>query len=393
MESPATVHVKPVSSRADLRHFKRLPRKLRGGQDGWIEPLKLTEGQILDRRRHPFYDNGRGAEAEFFLARDRRGRPIGRIAAIINHRYDAVARQDGEFNKPTGFFGFFDCVESASVAEALLATAKDWLRARGREMMLGPASPSEAYEYGLLVEGHDQPHRFLCAYQPAYYRHLLERAGLVKAKDLLGMSLDLQAGEGAEKMERFLEFVDEAAGRSEDGISVRSPDIANFETEIRTVCALFNRTLGRLWGHCPLSQQELGHVAWSLRRLAYHDGLVIAEHEGRPVGVALTVPDLNEVIRRLRFRWATLEPLELLWRVRRHKPTYIRVLVLGVEAEYGRSLVVPALVGELARNLLARGIGCIDAHLVLEDNASILTPLRRYGFRADRRYRIYQCDV
>ena len=71
----------------------------------------------------------------------------------------------------------------------------------------------------------------------------------------------------------------------------------------------------------------------------------------------------------------------------------MRTLVLGVAPGYERSLVVPALVGEFGRKLFGLGIRCVDAHLVLEDNASILTPLTRYGFKPNRRYRIYRQDL
>ncbi|MHC4986323.1 MAG: hypothetical protein ACYTFO_09235, partial [Planctomycetota bacterium] len=164
---PVQCEVRPVRGRADLRAFERIGRHLRSQQAGWIAPLKLMERQLLDRRRHAFYEGGEGGEAEFFLARNDRGKPIGRIGAIINHRYDAKTHQPGSLGEGIGFFGFFDCVNCPGVAGALIAAAGNWLRTKGRKEMIGPASPSETYDYGLLVEGFDQPHRFLSAFQPA----------------------------------------------------------------------------------------------------------------------------------------------------------------------------------------------------------------------------------
>lgn len=383
----------PVSSRSDLRHFKRLPRRIRGCEPAWVEPLKLMASSLLNRRNHPFYDGGRRAEAEFFLARSPRGRCVGRIAAIINHKHGARdGRGDGQ-GESAGFFGFFDCVNSPEVARSLVATAENWLRRRGVTEMLGPASPSQTYEYGLLIEGRDQPHRFLAAYQPAYYADLLESSGLRRAKDLLGLGLDMQNPETREILDRFFEFADAAGQRAPDDITVRSPDIRNFDTEVRTICALFNQVLAQLWGHCPISEAELGQIAWSLRRLAMPDALVIAEHRGKPVGLGMAVPDLNEVIRRLKLRMSLVEPIELFLRTRRWRPVCARVLVLGVRSGYERSLVVPALVAQLGRNFLSHGVRHVDAHLVVEDNSLIMVPLLRYGFRPDRRYRIYRSQL
>lgn len=382
--------VRPVGGRSDLKAFERLPRRLRRRQAGWVEPLKLIEGQLLKRHRHPFYDGGCGAEAEFFLARDRTGGVIGRIAAIVNHRYDAhVAERDGHNHSP-GFFGFFDCVDSPAVASALIGAAKDWLRGQGRSEMLGPASPSETYDYGLLVEGFDRPHRFLSAHQPSYYAPLLEQAGLEKAKDLLSLTMDMHEPDTVELLERFFEFTDTAHDHLPGEIIVRAPDIKSFDAEVRTICGVFNEALGRLWSHCPISEQEFGHIAWSLRHIATPDALLIAEHHDEPVGVVMTVPDINEVIRHLKLRVSWLEPLELLCRAKLWRPKCVRTLVLGVKPGHERSLVVPAIVGRLGRSLMQRGVRYVDAHLVLEDNSSIMTPLLRYGFKPSRRYRIYR---
>jgi len=387
---PVACQVRPVRTRSDLKHFKRLDRWILKRQGGWVEPLKITQNSLLDRRRHPFYDGGRGAEAEFFLARGPDGQPVGRIAAIINHRYAAHAHQN---DAPRGMSGFFDCINSQEVARTLIKAAEDWLRRRGATQMLGPASPSETYQYGLLVEGYDQPHRFCLSYNPPYYAELLESSGLRKAKDLLGMSLDMQSPEGHEILERFLDFVDATDARGSGNITIRSPNIRNFNAEVRTIRGLFNQVLSGLWGHSPISEQELGHMFRSLRRFLLPDALLIAERAGEPVGVALAVPDLNEIIRRLKFRMSLVEPIELLFRARRWRPECMRVLVLGVGPGYERSLVVPALVGRLGRYLRDEGIRYVDAHLVLEDNNSILVPLLRYGFRRDRRYRIYRRDL
>ncbi len=385
--------VHPVGSRSDLRDFKRLPRRIRGREPAWVEPLKLMENSLLDRRHHPFYERGAGAEAEFFLARGERGRPVGRIAAIINHRHIAHTRnRDGE-GEASGFFGFFDCVNSPEVARGLVAAAEDWLRRRDLTEMLGPASPSQTYEYGLLIEGRDQPHRFLAAFQPAYYADLLESSGLRKAKDFLGLVLDFQSPETKEMVDRFFGLADRASRRISGDITVRSPDIRNFDAEVHTVFRVFNQVLSPVWGHCPISEEELGYIFRSLRPFATPDALVIAEHHGEPVGLALAVPDLNEIIRRLKLRMSWIEPLELLLRARRWRPVCARVLVMGIKAGYERSRVFPVMVAQLGRNFLNHGMRLVDAHLVLEDNSAIMVPLQRYGFRPDRRHRIYRSEL
>src|SRR5437773_109649 len=138
--------VRPLQSTREREEFLALPRLLRAGDPVWVEPLRFDQRRLLGAG-HPFYDHGRAAEAQFFLARDAAGRPVGRIAAIVNHLHNrhAGARE--------GFFGFFDSVDDPTVSAALLDAAADWLRQRAITTLLGPASPSHNYGYGLLVEG------------------------------------------------------------------------------------------------------------------------------------------------------------------------------------------------------------------------------------------------
>jgi hypothetical protein len=113
-ESAAGYQVRPVESRSDMRQFKRLPRRLYAGDPFFVQPLGSLQDFVLDRRRHPFYDHGRGASAEFFLgAEPGTGRPVGRIAAIIDHRFNQHAQQQDPHHELCGHFGFFDC-ENAS---------------------------------------------------------------------------------------------------------------------------------------------------------------------------------------------------------------------------------------------------------------------------------------
>ena len=70
------------------------------------------------------------------------------------------------------------------MANALFQAAADWCRARGHDVLRGPASFSVNDECGLLVDGFETPPTLMMPHNPRYYIRLLERAGFTKAKDL-----------------------------------------------------------------------------------------------------------------------------------------------------------------------------------------------------------------
>src|SRR5947209_12912882 len=115
-----------------LKEFIELPYTLYRNDPHWSPPLRIAVKELLDRKKHPFYAN---AEAEFFLAR-RDGQVVGRIAAIVDRAHN---RFHGE---EAGFFGFFETIDDAAVADALLTRARQWVSERGARFMRGPVNPS-----------------------------------------------------------------------------------------------------------------------------------------------------------------------------------------------------------------------------------------------------------
>jgi hypothetical protein len=139
--------VRPVSDRAKLTRFIKLPFRLHRGTP-WVPPLIFERRQFLNRSKNPYFDH---ADAEYFLAwRD--GEPVGRITAQVDRRWDEY--QGGS----DGMFGFFDSTDDPAVAAALLDAAADWVRERGRARLLGPMDFTMNDDVGVLIEGFDAPH-------------------------------------------------------------------------------------------------------------------------------------------------------------------------------------------------------------------------------------------
>src|SRR5262249_41065322 len=122
------VEVRPVRGRGELNAFVKLPWRLYEGIDNWVPPLISERRRHLDRKRNPFSAH---AEAESSLAWGE-GVPVGRISAHVDHYLNEY--QDNRW----GLFGFYESVDGPAVAAALVDTADAWVRARGRDRLIGP---------------------------------------------------------------------------------------------------------------------------------------------------------------------------------------------------------------------------------------------------------------
>ena len=113
-----------------------------------------------------------------------------------------------------------------------------------------------------------------------------------------------------------------------------------------------------------------------------------AEVDGRIVACAVAIPDINQTLKGTDGR---LFPLGLVRLLRRKSIIdQVRLLLLGVLAEYRAIGLFPLLIRELKRQLDGTRYRRAEFSWVLEDNRDINQPVERLGARRYKTYRIYQ---
>jgi len=117
----------------------------------------------------------------------------------------------------------------------------------------------------------------------------------------------------------------------------------------------------------------------------------IAEHDRRPAGFILALPDVNEILKDLNGRLFPFGILSFLGR-RRHLRR-IRVLALAVLPEF-RSIGIEALlIHKVRERVLCKPYQGAEFSVVNENNTRMRSILTGLGFRVATRYRLYQAPV
>ena len=367
-----SVTIRPVRSRSDEKTFIKFQWVPYEGNPSWVPPLLLDRRKAIDRKNNPFYKH---STMEMFLA-ERDGRPVGRIAAIINDNHIR------EHQEKVGFFGFFESLNDREVAGALFDAASSWLKERGMEAVRGPASPSVNDEYGLLIDGFQHPPMILMAYNPPYYQTLVEGYGFTKAKDLYAYRLEDEKV-FTEKLLRGTEIV-----RKRTGVTIRTIDFSQFTREVKILRDLYSRGWESNWGEVPMTEEEFAYAAKDLKTLALPELVLIAEIKGRPVGFALTLPDYNQLL--IHNRKGYLLPALLRIALQKKKMNQCRIIILGVLPEYQGKGLGGLMFYETGRRGVDRGFPVGEASWVLEDNVMMVRGAELMGGEIWKRYRIYQ---
>jgi GNAT superfamily N-acetyltransferase len=284
----------------------------------------------------------------------------------------------------------FESMDDMEAAHALLNTAAEWVRGRGRAKIMGPIDYSTNYPCGLLIDGFDTPPRILMNHGRTYYPRLLESWGLAKCKDLYcWWFTDRQ-----NLVERWGERLERIAKRS--GITVRSFNNADFDAEVRRCQEIYNAAMNDYWGFVRLTEDEFRYYAKQIARVGQEDQVLIAEVEGRPVGVSITLPDINEAIKPLNGRltnWGM--PTGVIKFMRNmHRIRTARVMILDVLEGYRRRGVAEMLIlrtfdfGTKSLHYDAAELGW-----TLEDNEMINRTIESVGGWKYKTYRILEKEI
>ncbi len=371
------VEVRPVSSKRERDAFIKLPWRLYGTESNWVAPLLFERRRFLDPRKNPFFQH---AQVQLFLAR-REGRIVGRISAHVDANLNAF--QDNRW----GLFGFFECEDDPEAARALIEAADTWLRARGRDRMVGPMDFTTNDECGLLVQGHERTPIILSGWHHPYYQRLLEEAvGLDKAMDLL--MWDLQVENRHKVHEAIWQVADDVEAKH--GIVCRNFVKKDLEAEVGRFLEVYNAAWERNWGFVPLTEEEVRHYAQALKPVLDENWAMVAERKdtGEVVGAALTLPDYNQVLHKLNGRLLPTGWLTAL-RERKHIDR-VRVFALGVKPAYQHTGVAARFYQmhfDAAERTPQSGG---EMGWILETNGAMNRAMEGMGGTVVRRFRVYE---
>lgn len=372
-----TLEIVRVQSKRELARFVDLPWQIYDPKKypRWVPPLRLAVLDGVDEKKNPFYKR---AKRELFLA-VRNGKDVGRIAAIDNSAHN-------EFHEENiGFFGFFEAYNDQEAATALFDAASNWLRARGRDAMRGPMSPSTNHEAGLLVSGYEHEPTIMTAWNPPYFDDLCVGAGLVKSKDLLAYSLPMR-DPNFDLPERFAEHAKRALSRT--NLVFRDIDLGEFTRELEICWDIYNAAWEKNWGFIPMSRDEFVYMAKEMKLLIIPQYAFIAEIDGVPAGFMIVLPDFNQIFKRIpNGKLLPTGIFKLLFG--KKKLRGFRLILLGLKPEFRSRSIFPLFVHEIFRR--GREGGALDVELswILEDNVLMNRPIVALGAQEYRRWRIY----
>lgn len=264
---------------------------------------------------------------------------VGRIAAIKDTMHNE------HYQDRVGFFGCFEAEDDQAIVDALIAAAAQWLVDNGCDMMRGPVNPSMKSDFGVLVEGNDDPPCIMMGYSPKRYEDQLLQCGFEIAKTFFAFKFLTAANEDSKLLWARIEKTQAKILKRYPQLSFRSVDKDNYEATFRDINELGNTVRSEGWGFVPLTENELSFMIKNLRRVIQFDRIHTAYWEDQLVGYIVSIPDVNWALKRTFGKWDWLRMIQLPGLIKSCRRS--RVIALGVDKNFRKKGIAMLLIQKI----------------------------------------------
>ena len=368
------VIIKQVTDRKELRRFAKFPNDLYRGNKFFVPQIVSMDMDTFDPRKNRAFEV---CEGEYWLAQDETGKVVGRIAGIINHKYNEKVGQK------ICRFGWIDFIDSQEVASALLAKVEEYARNKGMDFVEGPVGFLEFDVAGVLVDGFDQIPTAYGKYNDPYYEPRILKEGYTKSTDFVEYLITVP--ENVDRYIKLGELVGERYG-------FRQAEFKNKKELVRKyvdgIFSCLNRCYSPLHGFSELTPaqcEDLKNQFISNLQLDFVS--VVVDKDDKVIGFGITLPSLSKALQKAN---GSLFPFGFIHILRALKKNdTIDALLIAILPEYQDKGVNSMIFSKIGGGMIKHGIKYVESTRELEDNHSVQNIWGRFEHHLHKRARVY----
>lgn len=365
--------LKEVLTKRDLKRFIKFPFNLYKDNKCWIPPLISDELKTLDRKLNPAFEH---CDARYWIVEDN-GKILGRIAGIINHKYNK------KFNVKYLRFGWLDFIDNEQVVDMLFKAVESWAIEKGLNTIHGPLGFTDMDGEGLLIEGFNEVSTFGSIYNYNYYPKHLTRLKFEKDADWVEYLITLD-DKIPEKISQLADIVMKREKLSL--LEVKKPkDVLPYA---RQVFNLINETYKNLYGFVELTDKQIEMYIKSYFGFIKPGFVpIILDQNKKVIAFGITMPSLSNAMKKAKGRLFPFGFLHILKALKKNDT--VDLYLTAVKSEYQNKGVNAIIINETNKIFLKNKIYRVETNRELETNDKIQNQWRYYNSRLHKRRRCY----
>ena len=370
------VEIREINTRRELKKFIQFANDLYADCPYYCPPLFFDEMNCFNVEKNPALEV---CDFQLWMAY-RDGKPVGRIAGIINRR----ANEKWGVKKVR--FGWFDFIDDMEVSHALLDTVVAWGKARGMDELNGPVGFTDFDHEGLLLEGYEYLAVMASLYNYPYYVKHVDAYGLTKEVDWIEMQV-YPPLEWTERLDRISKLVKERS-------KVHIVKVKNSRELVKrfgiSYMDIIDQAYQKLYNFQPMTERQKNYYKNMYFPLLNFDFVtLIANEKEELVGVGLGMPDIAEALRKCGGKLFPFGWYHLLKALKAKKMYSFCFLLIAVRPDYqDRGINVLCLEDQIPR-FDVYGIRKLETTNMLETNTKIISYFTQFPHKQHKRHRAY----
>ncbi|MCM1369268.1 MAG: N-acetyltransferase [Candidatus Amulumruptor caecigallinarius] len=370
------VEIKKIKpDRSSLKEFTKFQIDLYEGNPYYVPPLVIDDVHTLSPGINPAFEF---CEAALFMAY-RDGKPVGRIAGIINHQVNKLQHQK------SARFGFVDFIDDNEVSNALFEAVEQWSREKGMTRIIGPLGFTDLDHEGMLVEGFDELSTMATIYNYPYYPEHMARLGYKKESDWLEFMMKVPDS----IPERFNRVSDIVKKKYELRV-LKYRNRSRLKREYgHAIFHLINKAYKNIYQYSPLSERQIEYYIDQYLNLLNLDLIsLVVDKQNHLVGVGISMPSMSVALQKSRGKFFPTGWYHLLKGLK-GKNDRVDLLLVAVHPDYQNKGVNALLFQDLIPYYIAYGYKYAESNPEMELNAKVQNQWESFETRQHRKRRSF----
>ena len=370
------VEIREIHTKRELRQFIQFANDLYADCPYYCPPLFFDEMNCFDAEKNPALEV---CDYQLWMAY-REGKPVGRIAGIINRRA----------NEKWGFkhvrFGWFDFIDDKEVSKALLDTVVAWGKERGMDALNGPVGFTDFDHEGLLLEGYEYPAVMASLYNYPYYVNHIDAYGLVKEADWIELQV-FPPKEVPERIERLAEMVKQRYHVKIVKVKNSRELVKRFGIEYMDV---IDAAYQKLYNFQPMTDKQKNYYKDMYFQFLNFDFVTLVVNEKEElVGVGLGMPDIAPALRKSGGKLFPFGWYHLIKALKAKKMERFSFLLIAVRPDYQDKGINALFLQDQIPLINQYGIHTLETTSMLETNTKVLSFFMQFDHKQHKRHRAY----
>ena len=374
------LEVREINTKRELKKFIEFANDLYRDCPYYCPPLFFDEMNCFNATTNPALEV---CEYQLWMAY-RDGKPVGRIAGIINRRANET------WNCKHVRFGWFDFEDDFEVSKALLDTVAAWGKARGMDALNGPVGFTDFDHEGLLLEGYDYPAVMVSLYNYPYYVKHIDAYGLSKEADWIEIQV-YPPKTVPERLDRIAEIVKQRSHVRVDKVKNSRELVRKYGIQYMDV---IDEAYQKLYNFQPMTDAQKNYYKNMYFPLLNFDFVTLVVNEqDEIVGVGLGMPDISDALRKcgghlLPFGW-----YHLLKALRAKKMKSFSLLLIAVRPDYQGTGVNALFFQDQIPRMANYDIQILETTNILETNTKNIANFTQFDHKVHKHHRAYIKEI